>query len=115
MEKTNFKYCPQCKAEYEAKIEFCSDCNVTLVDEQPVDIPLAQIEWVEAGQFSGKVYGEMAGEILTNNNIPYFLKSDFLTAAFNISPVNIPGAVVKLFVPKNNKEQAEQLIKNLSD
>ncbi len=115
MEKTNYKYCPQCNAEYEPQIEFCSDCNVTLVDEQPVDIPLDQIEWVEAGQFSGRVYGEMAGEILANNNIPYFLKSDFFTTAFNVSPVNVPGAVVKLFVPENDKERAEQLIMNISN
>ena len=115
MEKTNYKYCPQCEAEYKTQIEFCSDCNVTLVDDQPLDIPLAQIEWVEAGQFSGKIYGEMAGEILANNNIPYFLKSDFFTTAFNISPVNVPGAVVKLFVPENDKEQAEQLIMDVAD
>ncbi len=115
MEKTDFRYCPKCNEEYEPQIEFCSDCNVTLVNEQPIDIPLDQIEWVEAGQFSGKVYGEMAGGILANNNIPYFLKSDFFSSAFNISPVNMPGAVVKLFVPENDKEHAEQLIIDITD
>ncbi|MFQ6677379.1 MAG: hypothetical protein ACE5D0_03575 [Fidelibacterota bacterium] len=115
MEKTNFRYCPECKAEYETQIEFCSDCNVTLVGELPLDIPLDQIEWVEAGQFSGKMYGEMAGEILAKNNIPYFLKSDFFSSAFNITPANLPGTIVKLFVPEYQKKIAEQLIMNIAD
>ena len=54
MVKTDFKYCPQCKTEYEHKIKICADCNVTLVDEKSQDMPLEKIEWVEVGQFPGK-------------------------------------------------------------
>jgi len=115
MEKTDFRYCPNCNSEYEPDIEFCLDCNITLVEEQTLDDLLEKIEWVEAGQFAGKVYGEMAGEILANNDIPYFLKSDFFSTAYNISTVNMPGVLVKLFVPANNKEQAEQLIMAIAD
>lgn len=115
MEKHHYKYCPRCKSEYEHHVDFCSDCNVTLVDNQPLDIPLEQINWVEAGQFSSKMYGEMAGEILTKNNIPYFLKSDFFSTAFNITPVNLLGTIVKLFVPENNKELAKQLVINIAE
>jgi len=115
MEKTDFRYCPSCNSEYEPNVEFCSDCNITLIEEQTLDGPLEKIEWVEAGQFSGKVWGEMAGEILGNNDIPYFLKSDFFSTAYNISAVNMPGGLVKLFVPAINKEQAEQLIMDVAD
>jgi len=115
MEKTDFKYCPKCQAEYRPQIEICKDCNVTLVDTQPFDKPLEKIIWIKIAQFTGKIYGEMAGEILKNNNIPYFLKSDFFSSAFSITPTNVPGAVVKLLVPEDKKEQAENLIINISE
>ncbi len=114
MKNIKFKYCPECQSEYEPEINLCTDCNVTLVNEQPLDIPLDQIEWVEAAQFSGKIYGEMAGEILDNHQIPYFLKSDFFASALNISQINIPGSIIKLYVPEDKKEQAAELINNLS-
>jgi hypothetical protein len=115
MEKIHFKYCPECQTEYEPHIEICTDCNVSLVDTQPFDVPLQNINWIKIAQFSGKVYGEMAGEILSKNNIPYFLKSDFFASAFSITPTNIPGAIVKLLVPENYKEQAKDLIINLTE
>ena len=114
MVKTDFKYCPQCKTEYKHKIKICADCNVTLVDEKSQDVSLEKIEWVEIGQFPGKIFGEMSGEILRNNNIPFFLKSDFFSSAFNITLVNVPGAVVKLYVPENDKENAENLVRNMT-
>ncbi len=115
MEKTDFKYCPECQAEYKPNIEICTDCNVSLVDTHPFDKPLEEITWIKIAQFSGKIYGEMAGEILSKNNIPYFLKSDFFASAFSISPTNVPGAVVKLLVPEDKKEQAKNLIINISE
>ncbi len=115
MEKNDFKYCPECQAEYKLQIEICSDCNVTLVDTQPFDQSLEKITWIKIAQFSGKVYAEMAGEILSKNNIPYFLKSDFFASAFSITLTNVPGAVVKLLVPEDKKEQAENLIINISE
>ncbi len=113
MVKSDFKYCPQCGSEFNPQIDICSACGVTLVNGAPMTKPLRKIEWVEAGQFSGNVFGEMAGEILTKNNIPYFLKADFFSTAFNASLTNLPGAVVKLFVPKDKKETAERLISDV--
>ncbi len=55
MEKIRFKYCPECQTEYEPHIEICTDCNVSLVDTQPFDVPLQNINWIKIAQFSGKV------------------------------------------------------------
>ena len=49
-----------------------------------------------------------------DNNYPFFLKSVFFTSAFNITLVNVPGAVVKLYVPENDKENAENLVSNMT-
>src|SRR2546426_2725108 len=32
-------FCPRCRAEYRAGFTLCSDCNIELVDELPVDPP----------------------------------------------------------------------------
>ena len=34
--------------------------------------------WVEAGELSGKVYADMVSEMLDQNDIPYYMKADFM-------------------------------------
>lgn len=70
--------------------------------------------WVEAGELSGKVYADMVAEMLDQNDIPHFMKSDFMTTAFSISSSEAPGAKVKLFVPEAYKEKAELLLRTVS-
>jgi len=67
------------------------------------------------GSHSTKTQIQKDLKFLKNNNIPYFLKSDFFSSAFSITPTNVPGAMVKLLVPEDKKEQAENLIINISE
>ena len=66
--------------------------------------------WVEAGELSGKVYADMVSEMLDQNDIPHYMKADFMTTAFSISSTGMPGEKVKLFVPESFKEKAELLL-----
>lgn len=70
--------------------------------------------WVEAGELSGKVYADMVSEMLDQNDIPYYMKADFMTTAFSISSSGMLGGKVKLFVPKAFKEKAELLLHTVS-
>ncbi len=113
MVKTDFKYCPECRTEYQPHIEICTDCNVTLVNDEMSEKPLAEIKWVQVEEFSGKLFAEMAGEILTNNNIPFFLKSDWFSVSHIVSAASIPGGSIKLFVPENTQRSAESILVDL--
>ena len=37
--------CPECHAEYLDHIKECGDCNVSLTDACPIDIPIPEMTW----------------------------------------------------------------------
>lgn len=108
-------YCPLCQAEYRPEIKHCADCNVTLVETLPPELPLEEIKWVPVGTLQGKTYAEMIGEILDKEQIAHFIKSDVLTATFNISGLGSTGGRVKLFVPENKLDAAREILTGLID
>lgn len=106
-------YCPKCRTEYVEKVDECSDCKVSLVDELPLETPLEKIKWVALPPVAGEVYAEMVEEVLQKMDIPNFTKSDWATSAFNISSANLVGAKVTIFVPEENHAEAAKLIEEL--
>lgn len=105
--------CPECKAEYEAKISQCVDCKVTLVDAIILDKPLEDIKWNELPPFESILYAEMAGEILEKNDIPFFIKSDVLSTTFSIEGTSMPG-FTRIFVPEDLKIKALSLVESIT-
>ncbi|GIS73661.1 MAG: hypothetical protein CM1200mP10_32380 [Candidatus Neomarinimicrobiota bacterium] len=81
-------YCPSCKSEFIDSITICSDCNITLVENIAFNEPLENINWVKVKEVPGKVFGEMMGEVLDSEGIPYFLKSDWSASAYNIAQLD---------------------------
>ena len=69
--------------------------------------------WIEIAEFSGAIYAEMAETILKENNIPSFTKGDFLSTAYNIKALSLPGGSVKLFIPESFKVRAKDLLQNI--
>ena len=69
--------------------------------------------WIEIAEFSGTIYAEMAETILKENNIPSFTKGDFLSTAYNIKALSLPGGSVKLFIPESFKVRAKDLLQNI--
>jgi|TARA_B110000438_G_scaffold58046_1_gene58036 hypothetical protein len=69
--------------------------------------------WIVIAEFSGSVYAEMAENILIDNDIPCYTKGDFLSTAYSISAMTLPGGSVKLYIPESFKTQSETLLINI--
>ena len=70
-------------------------------------------DWIVIGKYDGSILAEMAKGILTDNDIPCYIKGDFFSTAYNINALSMPGGSVKLYIPKAFKTKAEELIKDI--
>ena len=77
--------------------------------------PLENINWVKVKELPGKVFGEMMGEVLDSEEIPYFLKSDWSGSAYNIAAAGLAGSYVQVYVPENFCDKANNLLTGLMD
>ncbi len=105
--------CPECLVEYVKGTEVCADCKVSLVDAEPLEIPLQKITWVKLDPVPGQVYAEMVAEVLSKENIPNYIKADWAESAFSISAANLAGSKVVIYVPEINQAEAESILKEL--
>ncbi len=106
-------FCPECKSEYVEATNVCQDCGVSLVERKPKPEPLENMTWVSIAHFDGTIVADMAVEILKNNDVPCYTKGDFISSAFGINALSLPGGSVKLYIPDSLKAQAEDLLKDI--
>ena len=79
-----------------------------------MDLPIPEMTWSALPPFSGKVYADMASEILDNNDIAYYLKMNWASSAYSIEAANLTGDIVRIFVPKASFEKASNLVASIS-
>ncbi|MBI1745830.1 MAG: DUF2007 domain-containing protein [Acidobacteria bacterium] len=100
-------FCPVCKTEYQAGIEQCADCEVTLVETLPAEpaAPAAQPDWVlistdhdEAEAYVLKGYLESEGIETTLEN-----------KSFHIAPVTAE-TLLNILVHQDQADLARQLL-----
>ena len=101
--------CPKCFAEYLSDIKICGDCDVSLGEGCLLDLPIPEMTWSALPPFNGKVYADMAAEILDENDIPYYLKMDWASSAYNVGGANLTGQIIRIFVPKPYFEKASNI------
>lgn len=105
--------CPECHAEYLDHIQKCGDCQVALVDACVIDLPIPEMTWSSLPPFEGKIYADMAAELLDQHSIPYYLKMDWFSSAFNVEAASLSGQMVRIFVPEEHKEKASELTSSI--
>ena len=101
--------CPECHAEYLDHIQECGDCQISLVDACPIDLPIPDMTWSSLPPFEGKIYADMAAELLDQHSIPYYLKMDWFSSAFNVEATSLSGQIVRIFVPEEHMNKASEL------
>ena len=72
-----------------------------------------QKDWIVISTYNGNVNAEMAKNLLINNNIPSYIKSDFFGSAYNLNAFNIPAGTVKLYIPEAYKKKALDLLQGI--
>ena len=70
-------------------------------------------DWVVIATYNGNVNAEMAKNILIDNNIHAYIKSDFFGSAYNLNAFNIPTGSVKLYIPEAYKKKALDLLQGI--
>ena len=60
--------------------------------------------------FEGRLYAEMATEMLEKEGIPYYLNMDWSYTAFSMGATNLTGQVVRVLVPKEQLRKAKKII-----
>ncbi len=106
--------CPECHAEYLDHIKECGDCNVSLTNACPIDIPIPEMTWSSLTPFEGKVYADMAAELLDRHSIPQYLKMDLTSSAFGIEATSLAGQVVRIYVPETHFNKANGLVSSIT-
>jgi len=109
------KYCHSCRYEFRDDIDVCPDCGVPLREDPPAPEEYREVEWEVLTRLPNAIYSEMIKEILDNEGIPNYLSFDFMSSTFSVRGYSLVGESGKLFVPKEFKEQAAELIEPLID
>jgi len=105
--------CPECHAEYLDHIQKCGDCQVLLVDACVIDLPIPEMTWSSLPPFEGKIYAEMATDLLDQNSIPYYVKMDWISSAYLVEAASLHGQIIKIFVPEEHLEQASSITESI--
>lgn len=103
-------FCPDCRYEFRKEIETCPDCGVKLVDQLKINNTHEEIRWVPLHELPGTTYAEMVKEVLERENIPCYIRSDFLSVVYNIKSVSTTGSKAIIYVPEKYKERAEEIL-----
>ena len=88
----------------------CEDCGVSLVNNLP---DLGTINWKAIKEFSGYLPAEMAKNALLENNIPAFVKGDFLSTAYGAKGWNSAGGKSVLYVDGKELTKAKSIIEGI--
>ena len=70
-------------------------------------------EWMVIGTYSGIINAEMAKNILLNNDVPAYIKSDFFGSAYNLNAFNIPAGTVKLYIHEGFRKKALDILQGI--
>ncbi|GAW91003.1 DUF2007 domain-containing protein [Calderihabitans maritimus] len=110
-------FCPKCKYEYVEGVKECPDCQVALVEELPPEPELEYVDLVTVLKSENPAVIMIAKSILEGAGIRYFAKGERLQDLFALgrfgSGFNPLLGPVEIRVSRDDKEMAEELLKDL--
>ncbi len=107
--------CPVCGRKYSRKIAGCPNCG-----QQRVTMPAEQTipdfeRWLPLNNLPGNIYAEMVKEVLDNQGIPCFIRSDAISTALGVRTASMPGATAQLFVPEEFHPACRKILLEMMD
>ena len=102
--------CPECHAEYLDHIKECGDCKIDLANACPIDIPIPDMQCVALKPIYISTTEDMITEILNNQDIPHYAKSDWASSALNTSGNSLIDNIVRIFIPKLYEKKAVEAL-----
>ncbi len=106
-------FCPICKAEYRPGFDRCSDCQIDLVDELPVEenhVPNLNIKLVKIATFSSMPEADLALSYLENEGIECNIVRD-TASGWRSELAFIRG--IDIVVSEENASRATEIINSI--
>jgi len=103
-------FCPNCRSEYEADTDRCSDCGSLLVENMPPENPDADpyASLAEVYKAAGDQEALVVKGLLESEGIECSLSSDI---PHSVIPVNIDGlGMVRISVSESDMERAKKIL-----
>lgn len=72
-------------------------------------------KWKKIGPFPGIVYAEMVAEVLRQQNIPFYVTQDGVSATYGVHGTSIVGNKAFLFVPEEFYEAVLEIVEGMAD
>ena len=104
-------FCPKCKCEYREGFNFCSDCEIELVEKLPKEEPAVEefeyLEFVCIAETMDFSIIPIVKSILDSGGITYFIKGEMIRS------IAVLNNVMEIQVPIEDAEKAKDLLKDL--
>jgi len=101
--------CPKYHADYFEDNEKCGDCKLELIDACSMGIPIPDMRWVALKPIYSSTIVNMITEILNNEEIPHYAKSDWASSALNTSGNSFIDNIVRIFIPEPYEKKLLEL------
>lgn len=107
-------FCPKCRAEYNAGIIRCADCDLELVAELTPENEMDYVELVTVGTFTNAPALAVAKSLLEDADIQYFAKNEGVIGLFAMGQVGYNPMVGPIEI-QVHPEDAEAALEILSE
>ena len=104
-------FCPRCKCEYREGFTKCSDCNISLVDELPIDVKPknTEVEYIDLEFILSTLkYTDVVliKSIFEDQDITHYIQGEDMGIA--------PGGIqARVLVKKEQVDEAKTLLKKV--
>ena len=109
--------CPECGSEYREGFTRCSDCDIDLVEPQPIEPPEPEVQLVKAWESSNAALIPLYESLLQAAQIEFMVRGESIQDLFGWgrfgSGSNLVVGPVEFWVREENVEEARAIAQSL--